>query len=518
MIFTDPFFLFVFLPLACAVFHLAGTRFGSTAALAVLFVVSMLFYVPWGLWMTALLLGSVAVNFVIGSALIAPGGIRAQRLALVIAGEVFNFAVLIFFKYHLFAQLLGTEGTLGFSRWAIPAGISFYTFHQAAFLADAYAREASVVAYIGDARGIWRRGRAFVRYSAFVTFFPQLVIGPITYLREFEPQVRPGRFGSVRYVNIAIGFTLIVLGLFKKVVIADHFGNRVAIVFGDAAAHVGMNPFVAWLGILAYYLQLYFDFSGYSDVALGLARLFGIRYPVNFFSPFKAVGIIDFYRRWHMTLTRVISRFLFSPLSIVGTRLAIRKRYPAVLARLIGTWVPIAINFEVIGLWHGAAWTYVLFGFIHGIWYVLETETRRARWFKRWRSLAPDLVRATLARMIFLAVMPATFALFRSDSLDAFGFLLAQLLGFGKVSGMPSYGAGGTVFLGLAIVYLLPNSIEFMQRYRPGIMTYVNESYGLRWVPIRWRPSWTWMAVITAMGFACVYYMYRHTPFLYQGF
>ncbi len=278
----------------------------------------MLFYLPWGWWMSGLLLLSVSINFAVGSVLIGPGQGRGGRLALLVLGEVYNFAILIFFKYHFFAQLLGADGWPGLSGWAIPAGISFYTFHQAAFLADAYAREASVVAYLGNVQGLWGRAKAFVRYAAFVTFFPQLVIGPITYMREFEPQVRERGFGRINYVDISVGFTLIVIGIFKKTVIADHFDNRVAIVFGEAAAHSAMHPAAAWMGVLSYYLQLYFDFSGYSDVALGLARMFGIRYPINFFSPFKAVGIIDYYRRWHMTLTRVISRFLFSPLSIAG--------------------------------------------------------------------------------------------------------------------------------------------------------------------------------------------------------
>lgn len=509
MIFNDPFFLFVFLPLAAFAFHCIGKRFGATAGLGVIFASSVLFYLPWGGWMTGLLLVSVLVNFAIGSMLIAEGP-RRGRLALLLGGELYNFAILALFKYQLLSCVIG--------NWAIPAGISFYTFHQAAFLADAYAREPSVVAYLGQVRTAGDRIAGFVRYAAFVTFFPQLVIGPITYMREFEPQVQRRGFGRVTYINLSIGFALIVLGLFKKIVIADHFDGRVGQVFGAAAEGTAMHPVTAWLGVFSYYVQLYFDFSGYSDAALGLARIFGIRYPMNFFSPLKAVGIIDFYRRWHMTLTRVVSRFLFTPLSIWGTRRALQRRYSAALARLIGTWLPLGINFEVIGLWHGALSTFALFGLLHGIWYIAETEVRRSRWWKSWRRRRSDRLRATLGRILFFALMPLTFALFRCDSVATFGFLLQQLAGAGLHVPRSGYGSGGAVLVALAMIYLLPNSIEFMRRYRPALATYVNPSYGPRWLRFAWRPSWFWTGVIVAMALACLYYMNRHPPFLYQGF
>lgn len=512
MIFNDPFFLFVFLPLAAFAFHWLGKRFGATAGLGVIFVGSILFYLPWGWWMTALLLVSVLVNFAIGSILIAEGP-RRGRLALLLGGEFYNFAILAVFKYQLLSGVLGSSGT-----WVIPAGISFYTFHQAAFLADAYAREPSVVAYLGNVRSAATRVQAFVRYAAFVTFFPQLVIGPITYMHEFQPQVQRRGFGRVTYVNLSVGFALIALGLFKKIVIADHFDGRVDQVFAAAAEGTPLHPYVAWLGVLSFYIQLYFDFSGYSDAALGLARIFGIRYPMNFFSPLKAVGIIDFYRRWHMTLTRVVSRFLFTPLSIWGTRRALQRRYSAALARLIGTWLPLGINFEVIGLWHGATSTFVLFGLLHGIWYIAETEVRRSRWWKAWRKRSSNGARATLGRILFFALMPVTFALFRCDSIGTFGFLLQQLAGAGIGTPWPGHGTGRAVFLGLAMIYLLPNSIEFMRRYRPALATYVNPSYGPRWLQFAWRPSWFWTGVIGAMALACIYYMNRQSPFLYQGF
>ncbi len=162
----------------------------------------------------------------------------------------------------------------------------------------------------------------------------------------------------------------------------------------------------------------------------------------------------------------------------------------------------------------------MLFGALHGLWYIVETEARRARWWKAWRKRTPDLVRASLGRMLLFALMPLTFALFRADSVETFGFLLRQLVGANAGLPWPGNGSGGAVLLAFLVIYGLPNSVEFLRRYRPGIATYANASYGPRWILrlLRWRPNWFWTAVTVAMAFVCLYFMYRHPPFLYQGF
>jgi len=520
MIFTDPFFLFVFLPLAALTFHLVGRRHGTNGALATLLVISILFYAPWGAWMTAILMLSVCVNFLCGGALVALDDERASmRKLLLAAGEIFNFGALIWFKYHLFAGLVADAEARDVAAWVVPAGISFYTFHQAAFLADAYAREPNVVLLLGKMKNVRDILTGFIRYSAFVIFFPQLVIGPITYVKEFLPQVASARFGRIFYVNVSIGFTLIAIGMFKKLVLADNLGIYSDSVFERASLRVALTPVESWVGIASYYLQLYFDFSGYSDMAIGLARIFGLRYPINFFSPFKAVGIIDYYRRWHMTLTRVISRFLFTPLSLAGTRLAARKRYGVMAVKILGLWLPLMINFEVIGLWHGAIWSFVVFGLIHGIWYVAETEVRSSKRWKKWRKTVPGVRRAIYGRIILLLFMPLCFALFRADSLETAVYLGQQLFaGAGAMTvSAELQQALKPLVAGFVVVYLLPNSIELLRNYRPGILTYQNPSYGPHW-PVRWRPNWVWTAFFGAIFVVCIYYMYRQPPFLYQGF
>ena len=523
MIFTDPAFLFIFLPVFCAIFFICGRWFGPQSAITVLFFGSIVCYAPWGVLPVIVLMSSTLVNFIAGALLThenTPINDRGKRSIYIIA-QTFNFAILIWFKYQFIQFLLSftSREPLDFAMIAIPAGISFYTFHQAAFLADARNRDHDVVALIGRIRSFPSAMTSFVRYGAFVAFFPQLIIGPITYMREFYPQVDRRDFGRLRTIDFSVGLTLIVFGLFKKLVLADNLADISIFAFQGSQAAQPISTTTAVAGVLSYYAQLYFDFSGYSDMALGLARICGLRYPINFFSPLKAVGIIDFYRRWHMTLTRVISRFVFTPLSVSGTRRATRlpKRWRSAL----GLWLPLIINFELIALWHGATATFVMFGVIHGIWYVVETEVRAKRWFKAWRRRTSDSLRTILGRLIFAAPMMFTFALFRSDSLPGFGRLTLAALGLGKGPWNDNtVGPGGFALLGAAflIIGLLPNGIELLRNYRPGILTYVNVPSRIAIALPAWRPTWPWAIGVGVLALSSLYFISRQPPFLYQGF
>ncbi len=522
MIFTDPLFLFVFLPVCLALFHLARSKLGRDAALTVMMAASLLFYLPWGWLMLVLLVVSLSLNFTVGHQLLAlPDGHR-WRGRLFWLGQAYNLGALIWFKYKIITWFLARDSDLrlGLMDMAIPAGISFYTFHQAAFLADALNREPSVVAVMGHLKTLKQRLSAFVRYGAFVAFFPQLVIGPITYMREFQPQIDGRKFLKFSQMNLAVGLALVALGMFKKVVIADNLGPTVDVVFAAAHAGAPINPVHAWAGALSYVGQLYFDFSGYSDMALGLARMFGIRYPINFFSPLKAVGIIDYYKRWHMTLTRVISRFLYTPLSLEGTRYAARRRLPWVPTHALAVWLPLMVNFEVIALWHGALWTFIVFGLMHGTWYVIETEVRATKRFKKWKKNSSPVLRAWIGRSIFILPMVISYVMFRSESLSGAMHLYAQMFG-ANIDAPASFGmARPTLMLAIAfaIIYLAPNTIELLRRYRPGIMTYENESYSARWAKWSWRPNWLWAAFCGVLTIVALYYVSRQPPFLYQGF
>jgi len=534
MNFTDPAFLFAALPLGLMVFYWLARRYGKNAAFGAMFALSLLAYSSWGARNMALLLASITVNFLVGRLLIAvPDQRRRLRRTALCLGQAYNFSTLIWFKYQVVQLLLqramGAE-TPTPMQLALPVGISFYTFQQAAFLMDAFHRDPAVAAHIGGS-STWRaRVGAMIRYGAFATFFPQLVIGPIIYLKEFQRQTSSDRFGRLRQQDIVAGLALLGIGLFKKLVIADSLGTITDPIFAIAAQGAGIHAATAWIGILSFYAQLYFDFSGYSDMALGIGRLFGIRFPVNFYSPLKAVGIIDYYRRWHMTLTRVISRFLYTPLSMMGTRWAIANRLPKGLLRLLGLWIPLLINFEVIALWHGAASTFIVFGLIHGTWYVLETECRATNWWKSWRWRTPDWLRTALGRLILFVPMCLTFALFRSESLEAAARLYAQLFSFDFGLARPATDLRESIVLArdgsfvvlkligaFAVIHLLPNSMELMRRWRPGIMTYQNKSYGGIF-RLQWRPTWAWACFWLFLVATSLYFVSRQTPFIYMEF
>ena len=521
MQFTDPVFLFLLLPLACTLFYWITPRFGSSAGFCLLLLVSLLFYWTWGARYLSLLTLSFTINFVAACIiLLAPDERRVLRRTSLYIGQFYNFGALIWFKYRFVVYMFsGTGSSYSLLDAAIPVGISFYTFQQAILLVDAYHRDPSVVAYLGDMRTLWGKLRGYLRHSFFVSFFAHLLIGPIVYLKEFQPQTASAKFGRVNRANLEAGAALVIIGLFKKIVIADHLAPIADSVFGlpdNILLHTHIPASTAWLAALAYYAQLYFDFSGYSDLAIGSARMLGIRFPMNFFSPLKAVGIIDFYRRWHITLTRVIARFIYTPLSLAGTRVAIGSGWPKAPMKLISLWLPLMVNFEVIAAWHGMRLTFLIFGVLHGFWYVVETEVRANRRFKNWRNNTSEKFRALVGRAIFLFMMTLTFALFRSATVPEFLHVLNSMFSL-DIAALNFRGLL-EVLGSLAIIWFFPNSMQLLAKYRAGIATYPNKDYTPLRLRFLWRPNGLWTMLMTGMLAACLYYMSRQPPFLYLGF
>ncbi len=509
MLFTEPAFLLVFVPLSLLAFWGAARLWGREAALGVLFAASCLFYASYGLKVFALMAAGTLVNGVICLLLVRLPKERSRtRAALFWSGQAWNFGTLALFKY--LAPLLG--GAHGGTDSGIPVGISFYTFQQAVLLVDAYSHDRRVMQYLPAGKPL----QAFARFGAFHTFFPQLVVGPITYLAEFGPQALRQRFGRFNRTDIEVGLMLIAMGLFKKVVIADSLGRITGPVFGGLAQGMPANSVQAWMAVTGYFAQLYFDFSGYSDMALGLARLFGIRLPFNFDSPLRASGIADFYRRWHITLTRVIGRFLFTPLSLWGTRTAMRHRLPKLPARALSAWLPMLINFQVIALWHAALPTFVLFGLIHGLWFVIETEVKASKRWRRFKSKTSDGLRLRLGQALTILPLMLTFALFRSANLDVFGDLLVALVPT-KPAAM-NWNSAAQIAAAFALIWLAPNSQELLRRYRPGIRTWDNPSTTPALFRLEWRPTLAWAlfaALLLLSAFALISYK---APFIYMGY
>lgn len=339
MLFNSYEFIFFFLPLCLGGYFLCTRALGSEAALAFLVLCSLFFYAWWKPVYLALILFSIVFNFAIGRLLSREGPWRTK--ATLISGVAVNLLLLGYFKYANF--FIDNVNALTGSDWDIgtiflPLAISFFTFQQISYLVDAWRGETSEY--------------NFLHYCLFVCFFPQLIAGPIVHHKEILPQfMRPGAM-SPRWSNFAVGLSIFAIGLFKKTVIADSLSGYVTPVY-DAGEGQPLDLFRAWGSTLAYTFQLYFDFSGYSDMAVGAARLFGIRLPVNFFSPYKSTSIIEFWRRWHITLSRFLRDYLYFALG--GNRRGKARRYINLfLTMLLG------------GLWHGAGWPFVIWGALHG--------------------------------------------------------------------------------------------------------------------------------------------------------
>src|ERR1700676_1815358 len=336
MLFNSYPFIFLFLPIVL-IGYFALVRLNHLAPVICLALASLVFYSVSNWQFVLLLIASVAFNYVIGLLLIAKRLGPAARLAAVTAGVAGDLLVLGTFKYagFLAANLNALFATGLTVNILLPVGISFYTFTQIAFLVDAY--RGNVARY------------ALPHYALFVTYFPHLIAGPILHHRDMIPQFERKETKRPDPHLILCGLIIFAIGLFKKTCLADGIQPLVALAFGPTAPSFDQ----AWIGALAYTFQLYFDFSGYSDMAIGISLMFGIFLPLNFNSPYKASSIIDFWRRWHITLSQFLRDYLYIPLG--GNRHGRSLRY-----------VNLMVTMGLGGLWHGAAWTFVAWGVLHG--------------------------------------------------------------------------------------------------------------------------------------------------------
>lgn len=523
MALTDPGLLFVFVPLFLILFAFANMIAGARASQLILVLASVMLAATHGLPFLAIMLASAIINYGVTQMILSTD--KAKHGRLLFAGIGFNILLLILFKYGIWLQWLGGIGDLAMQLAVLlPTTLSFLSFQRSVGLLDASVDK--------DEIGHGLRARhprdstaspirdGFLRYFSFAALFPNLVMGPIIYLSEILPQFRHPDFGKIKRINLLIGVTLVAIGLFKKLVIADPLGVAlVDPIFARLAAGEDVSFLHGMLAITSWYAQLYFDFSGYSDIAIGLARMFGIRLPMNFNSPLRATGIIDFYKRWHITLTRVISRFLFTPLSLRGTRYAFRHKIGKWPTKAISLWLPLLVNFIIIGLWHGPKNTYLLFGLIHGFWYIAETEVRATKRWKAFRKTKSDRFRLLAGIMITAGPLMLTFALFRAGSVAEFGALLNSLTSFGPSNADPvppvHYARLG---LALTLIAFAPNAYELLVKYRPAIRSYVVPSSTLRLMALRWRPNLVWAVFVALIALAAMDKLARPAPFIYGVF
>lgn len=502
MVFASHSFL-AFLAIVLAVYWFVGRRHESLGK-PILIVASFVFY---GYWIPAYLLllsASILFNHAIARAVLS-GPSASLRRALTILGIALNLALIGFYKYAAFlVELLNWTMQTQFDvpDIILPIGISFFTFQQISLLVDAY-------------QGRVERLR-FWDHVLFICFFPQLIAGPIVRQHDMLPQLAARRNWRLRADYLAIGIALFAFGLFKKTVLIDPFVPYLDLVYQTAAAGGAVGFVDGWVAGIGYGFQVYFDFSAYSDMAIGLGFMFGLRLPINFFSPYKADSIRAFWRRWHISLSRFLRDYLFVPMG--GSRHGLARTVAALM-----------ITMGLGGLWHGAGWTFVIWGLLHGA-YLSGNHLWRAL-VSKWLPGPRDRIRRSVglswvARILsigitFLAVSFA-WVFFRSPDLDSAMRLATAMFGFSSWHEVAQLTRGIVPLfpLYLLIVWLMPNTMELFQATRATLHVeeYRDDKvYPLpNWLSFELSPRW---AATTAIVFICAWFALSNlSPFIYFQF
>jgi alginate O-acetyltransferase complex protein AlgI len=505
MLFHTSEFIFLFLPLAVAL-HFTLARFSVSAAIVATTITSLAFYTWWKPPFVLLPVLSILANFWIASRFAGLDERAARRLLIV--GIAANLAVLGWFKYADFLLSIFQGRKPGVAE--VPLALSFTTFVQIAFLVDVWRRRARV---------------AFAPYAMFVAFFPHLIAGPIVRWSELGPQIADRLRYRLDWNNIALGLTIFTLGLSKKVLIADRLAPHVAPVFEAAANGVPLTAIAAWGAAFAYSAQLYFDFSGYSDMAVGLGLLFNLRLPINFAAPFRATSIIDLWRRWHITLSRFLRDFVYVPLG-GGAHGRLRRSFNLFATMTLG------------GLWHGANWTFIAWGAFHGVVLAINHAWRLARG-KRAPTRAGRLAGWLATFLAFVLGM----VLFRAADIGAAAAMLRAMAGFGNAPYAETihvawdlwgirvgyisepfvrgwlgghWSVIGTLLTAgaLGVAFLIPDTMELTD-YREG-EPHTDWRRGVG--ALAWRPCLPWLTVLALLFGAVFANLLQFTEFLYYQF
>ncbi len=532
MLFNSYIFIFAFFPIVFFVFFRVG-KYNHMLATLWLAAASLFFYGWWDIHFVGLLLGSILFNFAAGYLI----GHRVARTSvnqpvlnskLLLAGTIAaNLILLGYFKYaNFFVENINylTGASLPIGQTILPLGISFFTFTQIAFLVDTY--QGKVKEF------------NFVRYVLFVSYFPHLIAGPILHHKEMMPQFAKRNVCHLNWDNVAVGLTIFILGLAKKVLIADSLADIATPIFNSAAT--GGQPMLieAWSGALAYTLQLYFDFSAYSDMAIGMSLMFNVRLPKNFDSPYKATSIIDFWRRWHMTLSRFLRDYLYIPLG--GSRKGKGRRYINLMATML-----------LGGLWHGAGWTFVMWGGLHGFYLMLNHSWRKFKENMGWGD-GGGIAKLGAGALTFLAVVIG-WVFFRADSFSSATIILHGMAGMNGMSLPTSLEAQLGQYLakydwitfkdtsfhpekarfflgwGFAIVWLMPNLGQWFRTYRPTCEDLNENNHSEKSTPTKpwratlyqyftWQPTAAYAVLFSILFYYCIYSMTNVSEFIYFQF
>jgi len=514
MLFNSYIFILAFLPLTLLGFYGLRKTDRSRASIAFLVLMSLGFYGWWNPSYLILIIGSMLTNYTFGIYLRdRHETLKARRLLLII-GVTANLGLLAYFKYfNFFVENLNvtfaTDWTI--QHIILPLAISFFTFQQIAYLIDSYKRET--------------KEYDFLNYCLFVTFFPQLIAGPIVHHKEMMPQFTALKRSTCISENLSVGIVIFVIGLSKKVLIADEFAVYATPAFHMADQGIALTFFEAWIAALSYTFQLYFDFSGYADMAIGCARMFGITLPLNFNSPYKSRNIIDFWRRWHMTLSRFLRDYLY--IALGGNRKgSLRRHSNLFITMLLG------------GLWHGAGWNFIIWGGLHGLYLMVNHSWHAITTYLPYKLIGFQwLLRSMGILLTFLAVVVA-WVFFRAETFGGALEILSAMSGQNGIAlpikYLERWGSFShwlmlhdvefyhmQLFTSMNIIYqlifvwilclTLPNTQELMSRYRPALNAVSTPGKGLRLTQTT--------AIITGLiAVICLVNMSKVSEFLYFQF
>ena len=508
MIFNSLEFVAIFLPLAYLGFLLAHRVGGRETLPTYVAIVSVVFYAQFSTTLAMILCGSIMFNYLASSAIIAArsreGG--GGALGILVGSIVANVVALGYFKYTGFLlEVAGDMTGMGMPHVDIilPVGISFYTFVQIGFLVDAYG-------------GQIEKRPTLARYAVFAAFFPAVTAGPLVLSREMLSQMDTWKAFEPR--RLGVGCAIFAAGLFKKVVLADAIAPFANTAFDGVASGMAIEATVAWLGSVAYALQLYFDFSGYSDMAIGLGLIFGLRLPLNFNSPFKATSISEFWRRWHMTMTRFFTTYLYTPLAVRGMRRVMGKSKDAPASRferfVLTAGGPVLFTFLIAGIWHGAGWTFVVYGLIHGVALAINHA---------WREFKMAPVGDVTGWALTMGVVVSGLVVFRAPDMATAITIWTQMWTFGLVDlgaetaavTMNMQSAAAFIVVLGAMVMLMPNTQQLT-----GSDRVTSDETATDALPstLRWRPSTAWAvtaAVVLVLGIGKIG---ANSSFLYYQF
>jgi alginate O-acetyltransferase complex protein AlgI len=546
MLFNSYTFILVFLPIVLAGCFFFAKFWDARVAQLWLIVASLYFYASWNLIYFPLLILSILFNYSIAR-LMTTSASSARRKFLLIFAVVMNLSTLAYYKYtNFFISSLGSLVGTNFSLPTIllPLGISFYTFQQLTLLADMRNRQPD-------------QQLRFRHFLLFVIFFPHLIAGPIVHHREMMPQFETADY-RFRWPNLAIGMSLFVMGLFKKVVIADGIATYVSPLYNSATAGHKLTFFYAWAAAFGFLLQLYFDFSGYSEMALGLARMVGIKLPVNFNSPLKATSITEHWSRWHMTLTRFLTEYVNRPLTTWFSRARKRSGKSGIggpeihLGAVLNIVVlPVLITMFLAGLWHGAGYQFLVWGTFHGVYISINQAWRLliSGYFRN--RIRYETIMRPLGFLMTLFAVVVAIPFFRSDSVET-GFnvfcglfflngatlpdtiayrmpgiaaTLAQLgVTFEPGSLMTFIYTWSWIAILLTIALAAPNVIQILRSYEPAVVLppsisasrFAASTLCGRWFV--WAPNARWAMTTVALGVLAILSLTRASAFLYWQF